>query len=132
MDKHLESISKKLEQVYSITSDIDGSLDIIMSDLIASDPFKAMKKKDREAQLKKLAEELFPSIVKEIKAFNAGIEGLSLWIEEAKDKLERQEDLLSDIEQLKDEIFGALEKLTTSARLKLPPPETAHGTATRR
>jgi len=104
VDKHWELIGKKLDQIYSITDDISGSLDTITSELIEDDSLKKMKKKERDAHLKKIAEERFPEIVKEIKAFNAGIEGLCVWIEEAKDELSRQEDLINDIERLKDEI----------------------------
>jgi hypothetical protein len=103
-DEHLEKIRGDVEKVYEILEGIGDSFDIVYEEFSKEEAAKKMKKKEREAYLKKVAEERFPKLIKEIQGLNLAMEGVTLWVEEAKDELERQQDILNDIENLKDEI----------------------------
>lgn len=69
------------------------------------------KKKEKEAFLKAKATEKFPHLVKKVQELDVAFQGLTLFLDEAREKLEGLEEDIDDIESLQEELDERKEKL---------------------
>jgi len=110
MSVPIKETEKKMQEISDTLDKLNGLLDeaYFFSDGVYNELSEGLdvptKKKQREAFLKKKAVERFPEIVRQVEQLDVALQGVGLYIDEAKETLQSKMDALEEIAELQDEL----------------------------